>query len=270
MLAGPAMAQGSSLGKNIQTMTYEVYAGGINAVQAELDVAYENDKRYAMKLSARTKGFLAKLAPWKGSFETLGWLKKDGVDRPEEHKSVSVWKEEEEVKTYQYAPDGSFKDYKVIEDGRDYTPKELDEALTKGTTDAMTATLEVMKKVADGGKCEGSSEVFDGRRRYELVFSHESDDTLDSSRYNIYGGTAARCQVEVKPLAGAWHKKPRGWMSIQEQGREKGSLPTVWLAKISEDGPAVPVKIRVKTEYGTLFMHLVGYQNGDGVKLAAK
>ena len=56
---------------------------------------------------------------------------------------------------------------------------------------------------------------------------------------------------------------PRGWLSIQEQGRSKGSLPTIWLAKIDKDGPAVPVKLRLKTDYGTLFSHLIDYKNGD-------
>lgn len=56
-------------------------------------------------------------------------------------------------------------------------------------------------------------------------------------------------------------------MSIQEQSRENGSLPTVWMAKMTEDAPAVPVKIRVKTDYGTLFMHLVRYENGSVKKV---
>lgn len=269
-LSGAAHAQGASLGKNIQTMTYEVYAGGINAVRAEFDMQYEPQKQsYKMKLSAWTKGFLGKLAPWNGSFETKGWLLKDGTKQPELHKSVSVWRDEKEVKEYNYAQDGKFLDYHVTEKGRDYTPEKLDQDLTQGTTDALSAALAVMDAVAENGQCEGRSEIFDGKRRYELVFRHESDEELTASRYNVFEGTAARCEVEVMPVAGAWHKKPRGWMSIQEQSRENGSLPVVWLGKITEDGPAVPVKIRVKTDYGTLFMHLVDYKN-DQLALAVK
>ena len=88
---------------------------------------------------------------------------------------------------------------------------------------------------------------------------------MKSSGYNLYEGSAEKCTVEVRPVAGRWHEKPRGWMSIQEQGREKGMLPTVWMAKMNENGPAVPVTVRVKTDYGTLFMHLVKYQSGDQV-----
>jgi hypothetical protein len=39
-------------------------------------------------------------------------------------------------------------------------------------------------------------------------------------------------------------------------------LPTVWFAKLEQDGPAVPVKIMIKSDYGAMFMHLAGYTNG--------
>jgi Protein of unknown function (DUF3108) len=109
-------------------------------------------------------------------------------------------------------------------------------------------------------KCAGKSAVFDGRRRFDLIFRHVQNVDLSKNNYNVYEGKAAECTVEVKPTGGDWHVKPRGWMSIQEQGRERGTMPTLWMAQISDKGAAVPVKIRVKTEHGTLFMHLVGYE----------
>lgn len=252
------------LGDDTQHMIYEVYAGGINAVRADLKVTYDENEDYYMRLNARTQGFLGKLAPWSGVFETKGWSLSP-IDKPEEHQSISIWRDEKETKTYSYSKNGHFEGLSIIEEGVDKSPAALDEALVDGTTDALTAALQVMKKVSGGDKCEGSEEVFDGKRRYELVFRHEAEENLSSSRYNVYDGVSARCAVEVVPLAGAWHKKPRGWFSIQEQGREKGSLPTIWMASLEEGGPAVPVKVRVKTNYGTLFVHLVEYRNGKAV-----
>lgn len=250
-------------------MTYEVYAGGINAVTANLDVGLENDERYHLELAAKTKGFLGSLVPWEGTFVTSGWREEGGLEKPELHKSTAVWRGEEELKEYYYGRDGSFNGLYVKEPDRD-EKIQPEEELTQGTIDVLTATLHVMDNVAQKGVCEGESEIFDGKRRFKLVFTHEADEHLEATRYNAYSGAAARCQVEVHPVAGPWHKKPRGWMSIQEQGRQKGSLPTVWMAKVSENGPAIPVKLRVKTEYGTLFMHLIEYRNGGEVKIAEK
>jgi hypothetical protein len=258
-------AQGAAgvLAKDIQSMTYEVYAGGINAVVANLDIKYTPEEEYSFEFSAKTQGFLGKVAPWEGSFETFGWAVKDKIALPELHKSVSVWKSEEEIKEYKYGKDGSFHGLHITDPHRDNEKIKVEDELTNGTTDALSATLHVLQKVSNGEKCEGVSEVFDGKRRFKLMFSHENTEVLNSSRYNVFEGEASRCVVEIEPISGAWHKKPRGWLSIQEQGREKGTLPTVWVAKIGKDGPAVPVKVRVKTEYGTLFMHLVKYKNGN-------
>lgn len=267
LCAGGAMAQGPAAAdmRGMQVMTYEVYAGGINAVRAELNVVNRADD-YSLSLAARTKGFLGRMVPWEGTFETRGWNLQDGKEQPELHKSTAIWRDEEDFKEYYYGKDGSFQKLIVLEPGMaGPATEEIDPALTQGTTDALTATLRVMEKVAQSGVCEGRDEVFDGKRRFALVFSHEADEVLQATDYNVYEGQSARCAVEVQPVAGEWHKKPRGWMSIQEQGREKGKLPTVWMAKLDPNGPAVPVKIRVTTEYGVLFMHLVNYENAKQI-----
>lgn len=251
-----------------QTMYYDVYAGGIHAVKAKLDVSYENDKRYNLRLGAQTIGFLERLVPWRGTFETIGWLDTP-EDHPEVHRSVATWRGDEDLTEYRYNQDGSFKSLRIIEASKDKSPENIDPELVRDTTDVLTATLEVMKHIQNDGKCEGTSKIFDGKRAFQLAFKHDMDEVLIPTDYNVYDGPTSRCQVEVVPAGGEWHVKPRGWMSIQEQGRQKGSLPTVWFARVSDDMPAVPVKIRVKTEYGTLFMHLTEYTNGHKVIKAA-
>ena len=254
----------------MQTMYYDVYAGGIHAVKAKLDVSYDNKDKDNLKLGAQTIGFLERLVPWRGTFETTGWRGKTAdADLPEVHRSVATWRGEEDLTEYQYGKDGSFKSLRIIEASKDKSPENIDPELVKGTTDVLTATLEVMQHIQNDGKCEGTSKIFDGKRAFNLVFKHEMDEVLIPTDYNVYDGPTSRCQVEVVPAGGEWHVKPRGWMSIQEQGRQKGSLPTVWFARVSDEMPAVPVKIRVKTEYGTLFMHLTEYTNGQKVIKAA-
>jgi hypothetical protein len=267
--AGFAQGPARSAASDIQNMTYDVYAGGLNAVEANMDIALDDD-RYSFVFSAETKGFLGTVAPWEGSFETEGWEMEDGSKRPELHKSVAIWRGEKEVKEYNYAKDGSFKGLVITEEDKAMKKPDVSSDLTDQTTDALTATLEAMKQVASSGTCEGTSEIFDGKRRFELVFKHEGNEQLSPTRYNVYNGMASRCVVEIKPMGGAWHKKPRGWLSIQEQGRKKGGLPTVWFASLKEGAPAVPVKVKVKTAFGTLFMHLTEYSDGSSTKFAKK
>lgn len=248
-------------------MVYDVYAGGFHVLQANVTIDYPEDGRYMVFLGAQTFGMLGKVAPWQGTFESVGWTSEDRL-QPQLHQSVTTWRGEDEINTYNYNRDGSFGSYVVKEHGKEEEVQDVDDELTQGTIDAFTAGLKVFESVAAGNDCNGTSEVFDGKRRFEQIFKHIGADIQEASKYNIYSGNSVECTLEISPIAGKWHDKPRGWLSIQEQGRERGMMPTIWLAQVTENLPAVPVKIRVKTAYGTLFMHLAEYRNGNDVLIA--
>jgi hypothetical protein len=253
----------------IQKMIYDVYAGGFHVVQADVTIDYSNPQHYEVFMGAKTHGFLGKVAPWQGTFESYGWM--NGGDlQPKLHRSSAVWRGEEEIKSYNYSKDGGFQSLVIKDHDEPEEAEDIDPALTQGTTDALTAGLLAFERVAAGDSCTGSSEVFDGKRRFEQVFAYEETAQLSASKYNIYSGPAQQCTLEIKPIAGKWHDKPRGWLSIQEQGRDRGMMPTVWLANVKDGGPAIPVKIRVKTAYGTLFMHLAQYESGGNTVVAEK
>lgn len=252
----PASAQAGT-----QTVAYEVYAGGIHALQATLEIK-TNKGRYDIVLEAKTRGFLGKMAPWEGIFESHGWIEKDGTFKPESHRSTAIWRGEKEIKDYKYARNGHFLGLTETLDGKAPEDKpNLSPEITEGTTDALSAALNVLEAVGKGKECAGSEEVFDGKRRFKQIFTHKGTAELAPTKYNIFKGAATECIIEVKPVAGEWHKKPRGWMSIQEQGRLRGKMPTMWAAQLKGGDPAVPVKIRVSTAYGVLFMHLAKFKD---------
>ncbi|MCC6597543.1 MAG: DUF3108 domain-containing protein [Alphaproteobacteria bacterium] len=257
--------------ENRQKLVYEVYAGGIHAVQAHLEMDLTRKGRYDLTLAAKTRGFLASLVPWEGTFESRGWVVggEDGF-RPEQHKSTAYWRDEIDIKDYRYKKDGHFISLTSIDEKGKSEERDLSPEVTDGTVDTLSATLQVLAAFNKTGKCEGESDVFDGKRRFRQIFRHTGEAQMEPTKYNIFKGKAAECTVEVVPVTGEWSKKPRGWLSIQEQGRERGMMPTLWIAQLHENGPAVPVKIRVKTAYGTLFMHLAEYQSGDQLVVAQK
>lgn len=261
LLAALTLAPLAPAQAGTQTLVYEVYAGGIHALQATMNL--ETGKgRYDITLDAKTRGLLGRLAPWEGSFESHGWIEKDGAYKPELHKSIGIWRGEKEVKEYKYTREGGFVSLSETVNGAMVDKsKDIGKELTDGTTDALTAALNVFEAVARGEACSGTEEVFDGKRRFEQIFTDQGSADLEPTKYNIFKGAATECTVEVKPVAGAWSKKPRGWLSIQEQGRERGTMPTLWTAKLKDGEPAVPVKIRIATAYGVLFMHLAEFKD---------
>lgn len=246
--SGAAFAKTSAL-------TYDVYAGGIHALNARLILKTESSK-YDTILTAGTQGFLKKMANWSGKYISKGVVKSNKL-LPTLHESSSTWKDKTETKTFKYDGKGNFKSYKSAEAGVETTPQDIDLSLAKGTTDILSATFQMMMGIPKSKVCNGQDLIFDGDRNFRLMYSGSKIETFTKSDYNIYEGSAISCQVEVKPEKGKWRKKPRGWLSIQEQGRKKGELPTIWFGQIKgQPDFYVPVKIRVKTDYGTLFMHL--------------
>lgn len=255
------VAYAAPLKTDKQFMKYDVYAGGLHVVSSDLLVDLSAKKNYNLRLSAYTHGLLAKLAPWHGVFETKGWYdSKKEIPTPHIHSSNTTWRDEAEVIEFEYNKNGSFREYRIFNDKKNgVQPAEPE--LSTGTTDVLTATLHVMAHIAKTGKCEGKDKIFDGARSYNIVFTYQADEDLKPSALNVYAGPAVACTVEVQPLKGKWHEKPRGWMSIQEQGRKRGTMPTVWFAQMAPGEAPVPVRIRVKTEYGALMMHLTHYQS---------
>ena len=256
--------------KPAQIMHYDVYAGGIHAMTGRLRL--EQDKAsYNVELEASTIGFVKKMAPWSGIFTTNGWMLGKNRVQPEKHVSASTWKGETEKKVFKFLKSGGFKSYEVTENGKNRTPEKNESvSIPKDVSDILSATLKVMDKLGAGGNCADSSVIFDGDRTFKMVFAGSSTEQLPKSSYNIYAGPAAACTIEVKPYDGKWHKKPRGWLSLQEQGRKAGTMPTVWFTKLSPKSGAlyIPVKVSMKTDYGTLVMHLTSYQGPDGTKQA--
>lgn len=251
VLAAPAKTSAAKTA----VLTYDVYAGGIHALNAQLTVQKQASK-YELSLVAGTQGFLKKLADWSGKFQSKGNIA-DGKTYPLSHESASVWKGSTQSKSFKYDGKGKFLSYKMAEDGVDKTPEDVDLTLAEGSTDTMSATMRLMMAIPKDKVCSGKELIFDGDRNFRLIYKDTKVETLTKTDFNIYSGQAIVCSVEVIPEKGKWRKKPRGWLSIQEQGRKQGALPTVWFGALKGQSDLyVPVKIRIQTDYGTLFMHL--------------
>ncbi|GEM_PF-781855 len=246
------------------TAQYSVFASGFRALHAAADMR-RNDETYNTRITIRTDGLLKKLAPWDGVLYSYGSVRADDLLAPKEHRFDNTWRGSTKTTRQIYDDHGQLTHVETIEKDHPDENKEPEAALTIDTTDILSAAMQALRTADATGTCNSTHAVFDGKRRFDLVFTEKRRETLKKSRYSGFEGNVMRCAVEIVPVAGHWRDKPRGWMSIQEQSREHGQLPLIWFGRIptgvdGELGPHVPVKLQVKTNYGTLLLHLEKYE----------
>lgn len=239
---------------------YDVYAGGIHALQARINYGQTTGK-YDISISSETYGLLDKIVPWHATLETQGNFTND-ERLPIEHKSDTTTRRKHEVNSFHYSANGEFKNFQQIVDGKDETRKDLDPSIYQGTTDVLTSVFSLIDQVADGKGCDRESMLFDSERSYLLIFKNGLKETLKANKYTSFSGEAIGCTFEIKPEGGKWHKKPRGWLKIQEQAKKSGQPPVIFFANVSKNETPVfvPVRMVVRADLGTFIAHLTSFE----------
>lgn len=253
LLPGMAGAQG-------MRAAYQAHVGGMSPLKGQAELVMEAG-RYSLRIDAETDGFVGRLLSWQSRVTSLGTLAR-GVPRPELYELSSLWRGEPRDVTLRYDARGGVQVTAVPppeEDEREPVPDELQ----RGTLDPVTAMLAVMLGAAEGRGCAGTMPVYDGRRRYDMVFADLGMDRIAPSGYSAFSGAARRCQVTYKPIAGYSRKPPPSLMGQRLFARSEGDGEPrppveVWFAPVTEGGPPVPVRIETESGLGGVVVHLTG------------
>jgi Protein of unknown function (DUF3108) len=127
-----------------------------------------------------------------------------------------------------------------------------------GTVDNLTAYLMLERQVARGGGCDLRVPVFDGRHRYDLLFSEDGQHMLSPAEGQNFNGETQACRMVRREIGGFYLDKNH------EEGASSG---TIWYAKQLMPGDlAVPVRMVMQTEIGNVALFLSKLR-GHGVDL---
>ncbi len=238
-------------------LKYDVYAGGFQALSADLDMDLTK-KAYDIDLDAKTEGFIGSLFPWSASYSTSGHSEK-GVLIPSISTSRSAWKDSVKMTEMSYSPKGQLLKTTTQTGNKTTVNRDVDKQLSADAVDILTGTLLVMQNTKNTEKCEGSFPVFDGKRRFNITLKDDGHEVLPKSKYSKFSGNALRCTLKVDPVAGFNAKdQKRGWMAVQNHTEARHKLPTIWLARMEDKGPIIPVRVEIASEYGAVVAHLSG------------
>ena len=256
-------------------MTYEVYFGGLHVLSAtaELD---RTDRRYRVAAQAETQGILDFFFSWRGTTESVGAFDQVGLETgvetgpeigagaglvPARHRNHGY--RGDKVRKVALAYDGSGDVAAVLVE----PPPDLEEvnALPEGaeigTIDPLSVIAGLSEAMTQGEACSGEFQVFDGRRRYDLIVTDKGLQRFEANDYSIFQGEARACGIEYRLLGGDRKEKSKYVKTARDR--------VVYVGRPLAEAPAIPVRAKIETDFGTAMAHLTSITAG-GKQLALK
>jgi hypothetical protein len=237
-------------------LKYDIYAGGFHALDASLELDL-NRRAYDIGVAAKTEGFIGSMFPWQATYSTSGHADSKGVLIPTTAVSHSAWGHKVNVTEMTYDPKGTLVKTTEQEGARTTIKRDFDPKMANDAVDMLTGALLMMQNTRHTQKCEGSFPVFDGKRRFNITLHDDGTEAIAKSKYSSFEGQALRCTLKVEPVAGFKPKDmKRGWLAVQAHTEAHRKAPTIWLARLDKQGPVVPVRMEIASEYGAVVAHL--------------
>lgn len=255
--AGILLATGAAERAHADTtpvvVDYEVYAGGLHVLSSVFEVRLR-DQSYNARLGAALVGMPGWFVEW-GAEITSGGAIQGGQLDPARYVLDRVRRGQSQRTMLEFGGDGLI--------GVTFDPERSDSnalvpiELLARSLDPLSGLMSVINTVTQGGGCDATVPVFDGRRRYDLEFTDLGMDDILPSRKSPFSGEARRCRMQLQPVAGAfknggdddsiWNTKPEN---------ERRRRLDVWLARPVAGGPVLPVRMVGRSSVGAVVIHM--------------
>jgi hypothetical protein len=126
-----------------------------------------------------------------------------------------------------------------------------------GVVDPMSAAIITVPGTADmlsPDNCKRTVPIFDGRQRYDLVFSYERIDTAKDIKG--YNGKLLVCRVDYRPIAG--YKPDKLNVKYMQDNRNI----FVWLAPVEGTRVLFPARVSIVTLIGIVVVQAENFEIG--------
>ena len=226
-------------------LSYDLYVGGISLGKVSMSARFQGEDYKALS-TLETKGIVS--AFWQAKIEasSSGQVAGDRV-QPALYDSFSQNRfVQRRHATLTFGPDGP---KNLISDPPyDENHYPVSEDQRKKTLDPLSAAIFLTSSSTgkEAKPCEVTAPIYDGRRRYDVVFNYmkKTDVHMDNG---LYSGPAMVCQVHYNQIAGYQQ-------SVIEQNKK---FPKMYAWVISARSSAdpnrhymVPLRVWAETDYG--------------------
>ena len=237
------------------SLTYDIFYGGIRATSLEVEVTL-NGAGYRLESRVVAQGPFGWLTGFVSNAVSEGDIQDQDINL-REHRTTSEWFGEQRSTELRPTINGGINAAirpSPEEDDRDpVAPSD-----TIGTFDPLSASFKAARDIHRADSCKQTLPIFDGRRRYNLVFRETERTAIKSAPYS---GPALRCRMELVRIAG-FSRKP--FLPRPETPPEA----YIWLAQVNDGMPMIPVRMRVESSIATTMVHLTAI-NGAAIAVSA-
>lgn len=231
------------------SLAFDFIGNGFRVLKLDFDVRLSGDT-YQGSSRVKTKGLGAFFANMTTKTAVSGTIKSVGL-LPEKFGMTTKTSKKKRKYLLNWARDGRIS-VKRTKPPRDYKLKAINEKLSAGMPDPMTAIIDSSLFQYDR-PCSGNYKVFDGKEVYALKFSFRGKDVIGKSAKGAYRGEAFVCDALYTPIAGLSHKKMAKY--------RKDPIPPlqIWMAPVRTKTFAKPLLVPVKVKAEIDWISTVGY-----------
>jgi len=251
LAALPALAQ--PLNQEV-SLSYDLYGGGLYLASFNA-LARTDDENYSVVVDGRTRGVLVLLGDWRARASAAGSID-DGLQA--DWFQMNIY-EEDEISTLRidHLPGGRVET--IRQPARDLIA-EVPVADRVGTLDPITALIGAGLGMGTDLACPPDQAIFDGTRRYDIVFETIGVEEIDGSSVDGFVGTAMRCAMVVEPVSGHWRDPDSRsfWRYSRPDDAPDRLGLDVWFAPPLPGVPATMVRAQRDVDFlGRFLVHLV-------------
>lgn len=205
----------------------------------------ENPGRYAVSVNYATTGLAGLVVDQKTYAVAHGRLV-PGSAVPASFRNQTTRNGVERVSQVSYSADGT------VQGSSNPPPTSLvAPAAARGTVDNLSAYLRLERQLATRGTCAMTVPVFDGRQRYDLVFTDGGQQMLQPEGGQNFEGTATVC------------KMTRYNRQVEESEKDEGAQAgTIWYARLIPGSDMMfPIRMKLSTQIGDVDAYLAELQS---------
>ncbi len=177
---------------------FTVILGVFNASDTKFSYSL-TPKDYAVNSTVKTAGFFDSLYPFEAVYSTTGKIKKNEMETAS-YKYQSKSRFSKRSKELVYDKNGNPL-YRISSRNDKSKKVKIEENPNNAdTTDLQTVLAKLAKQYNDLRFCDSRMEVFDGKRRFDVIFKDEGIEELPANEYSDISGKAAKCSMYIDKL----------------------------------------------------------------------